>query len=283
MKKSILFGILFTGILVSIAGILQSGWTSTTNPTTARTALNVPGLTNNNTFTTNNQFNGSVGIGTAASATPGSLTASNSAYIGTGTMANTNNFQVDTVRAAKAIEVGTNGVIYFATNIVSKGSSSFASGYAFGDGTIGLFAKTGNSDIMIKAGSGSTAVLRAAGGSGPTALSFAEGFNTATAIFSGVIYGKTAVITNTLTASDGVASFASNATNTVAATGVTNTYSVNAFVRITGTAVAVTVKSAAGATLDSYTLGTADTTSEILKPGEAITAASGLAGTMRPF
>ena len=88
---------------------------------------------------------------------------------------------------------------------------------------------------------------------------------------------------NTITATNGFASYTTAATNTVAATGWTNTFGVNAKVRITGTDVAVTIKAADESVLDTYTLGTADTVVELLQPLQAITAASGLVGTAKPF
>lgn len=91
------------------------------------------------------------------------------------------------------------------------------------------------------------------------------------------------IVPGTVTATNGVVTYTTAATNTVAATGWTNTFGVNAKVRITGTAVAVTIKAADESVLDSYTLGTADTVVELLQPLQAITAASGLVGTAKPF
>jgi len=97
----------------------------------------------------------------------------------------------------------------------------------------------------------------------------------------GTNYAETLIPTNTYfgTAyfSNGYASF-STASATIAATGWTNIWSTNnAMVRVTATATTITVKQRDDSTLD--TLTTFSGTVYIpLQPGQAITAASGLAG-----
>lgn len=92
----------------------------------------------------------------------------------------------------------------------------------------------------------------------------------------------TVTASGTVQATNGFASFSTQATAAIAATGWTNTWVHNATVYVTATAVAFTIKDRSQATL--YTSPTLTATVPVsLQPGWAVTAASGLAGTAVPF
>jgi hypothetical protein len=84
------------------------------------------------------------------------------------------------------------------------------------------------------------------------------------------------------TTSTGVGSYSTITTNAIGVTGYTNATTINQTAYVTATAVAITIKNRTGATL--YVSPTLTATLPVtLQPGWAITAASGLAGTVLPW
>lgn len=76
-----------------------------------------------------------------------------------------------------------------------------------------------------------------------------------------------------------IASSSSTSTNHIQATGITNNVGKDAYARVSGNTIAITIKASDGSIQDSYTL--TNTVEIHLAPGEGISAASGLTGTMR--
>lgn len=88
--------------------------------------------------------------------------------------------------------------------------------------------------------------------------------------------------TGITSATNGFGSYATSATNQIAASGWTNTFARNYTVYVTATAVSFTLKDRSGTVL--YTSPTLTATVPVnLQPGWAVNAASGLAGTAVPF
>lgn len=194
------------------------------------------------------------------------------------TIGGTNVLEVVNQDTNKVFQVGTNGNVYVVGNQTNTGFLRVSSTlYPAGN------VNVGDGDVNIGAGYAGVSVYQSYGfkfGGRSQMLSPANGrLRFVNADDSAGSSGEFL----SLTATNGFASYTTAATNTVAATGWTNTFGVNAKVRITGTAVAVTIKAADESVLDSYTLGTADTVVELLQPLQAITAASGLVGTAKPF
>ncbi len=204
---------------------------------------------------------------------------------GNGVVNGTNMIESVTATGLKSVENGTNGITYFGSNIVVKaggasitgnisqpsGSASLANGsfssadsaagaavvfdtYSFGWGSGG-----GARSRMYSPANGRIRVVNAddTAGSSMEALS--------------------------LIGTNGIATYSTTATNAIAATGITNTSTFNRTAMLNATAVAYQIKNHDATII--YNSGTVTVLGLPipLQPGGAITAASGLAGTLLPY
>jgi hypothetical protein len=91
------------------------------------------------------------------------------------------------------------------------------------------------------------------------------------------------LIASQLTGTNGIATYSVTATNAIAATGITNTSLFNRHAMLTVTAVAFAIKNYEGTIIYNSPAALTATMSVPLQPGGAITAASGLSGTLLPY
>lgn len=126
-----------------------------------------------------------------------------------------------------------------------------------------FYPANNSSNMEIRNSDGSTLYIQVSGSSGALRSVF------------GIISDTTSTATN------GFASFASDAGVALTATGLTNALGKNAMAYVTATAIAFTIKNAANTTL--YTSPTLTATISVqLHPGWSVNAASGLSGTLLP-
>jgi hypothetical protein len=142
-----------------------------------------------------------------------------------------------------------------AGNIIGVGSITLAIVSATTVATAPIFRGSGSAPFTL----GSTTT--------PTITALATNFN-----LSGVLSGT-----------NGLATYSTTATNAIAATGITNTSTFNRHAMLTVTAVAFAIKNYEGTIIYNSPAALTATMSVPLQPGGAITAASGLSGTLLPY
>lgn len=213
---------------------------------------------------------------------------------GSATISPTNTLEVVHTNGLKLLTVSRNtGSVNFGTNVTaaasiianygSSGIVSYFGGYPTLESsysgiwfttTLGTVRDTGNYALLYL---GSTLALNSSGG-GAIDLRIANDpifrVNSSSALSLYPFISST-----TITATNGFASYAVAATNTLAATGITNTSSINRQVMVTATATSYQIKNSAG-TVVAITPTLTSTLVWTLQPGGAVTAASGLAGNL---
>lgn len=99
--------------------------------------------------------NGSLGLGVAASATPGSLDATNSGRVGPTALRSTNVFQISTPDGTVQAQIGTNGNLYVTGQAILKSGSAASPSIGFANSpTTGLYGSVAGWTIFTSSGVG---------------------------------------------------------------------------------------------------------------------------------
>ncbi len=200
---------------------------------------------------------------------PGSVTIRTNLLVdatGSATISATNVLEVRTIANLKALEVSTNGNTYLTKDGVDLSLRSATLPVEYHTTLRQNFSAANSFSLLNTAGGGEGEIIGR--------------WNDVVVLGKGL--GTMVTTPNIFIATNGLGSYSVTSTNNIAATGITNTSTWNRTAIVTATAAAIQVKNHEGTIIyNSPTL--TETITIPLQPGGAVTAASGLSGTLLPY